>query len=78
MDQHCLLFYPLTIQFIAAVLQLLTLSDKIDQLVFLWIFALIIRFAHKLIMQFIESPHFVLFLFVDIMSLLDLYLIGDH
>jgi hypothetical protein len=50
MNQNCLLFDPLSIELVTLILELFTLSYQINQFIFLWIFALIIRFTHKLIM----------------------------
>ena len=76
--QNCLFLDPLSVKLVTSDLQILTFSPQVDQLVLLRIFALIISLAHKLIMQFIQSANFMLLLLIDIMTLLDLHLVGDH
>jgi len=76
--QNCLLLNPFPIQLITLLLQFLTFPQQINKFIFFWIFALIISLTHKFIMQFIESTHLMLFLLIDIMSLLDLHFISNN
>ena len=51
---------------------------EIDQFVLVWVFTLVIGFAHKFIVQFVQSAHLMLLLLVDVVALLDLHLISNH
>lgn len=75
--QHRLLLYPLTVQLVAPVLEILALAQQVDQLVFFWVLALVVCLAHQFVVQFVESAHLVLFFLVDVVALFDLYLVGD-
>jgi hypothetical protein len=75
--QHRLLLYPLTVQLVAPVLEILALAQQVDQLVFFWVLALVVCLAHQFVVQFVESAYFVLFFLVDVVALFDLYLVGD-
>jgi len=76
--QNCLLLNPFPIQLITLLLQFLTFPQQINKFIFFWIFALIISLTHKFIMQFIESTNLMLFLLINIMSLLDLHFISNN
>lgn len=72
-----MLLYPLAVELVATVLELFALAGQVYELVLLGVFALIVGFAHKLVVQFVESAHFVLFLLVDVVALFDLDFVGD-
>ncbi len=58
-------------------LQLLCLSDQVDEFILVWIFAFVVGLAHEFVVELVESTYLMLFLFVDIVALLDLYFISD-
>jgi hypothetical protein len=59
-------------------IQLLSFSNKIDQFILFWIFAFIISFTHQFIMKLVKPTYFMLFLFIDVVALLDLNLISNY
>lgn len=77
MHQYCLLLYPFSVELAAFLLQLFTLTQQVHEFVLLWVFALVIGLAHQLIVQLVESSDLVLFLFIDVVALLDLHLVCD-
>lgn len=72
-----MLLYPLAVELVATVLELFALAGQVYELVLLGVFALVVGFAHELVVQFVESAHFVLFLLVDVVALFDLDFVGD-
>jgi hypothetical protein len=76
-DKHGLFFDPLPVKLVAVFFEFLCLSDEVDVFVFEGIFSFVVSFGHKFVMEFVESAHFVLFFFVDVMSLSDLDFVSD-
>lgn len=76
--QHRLLLYPLSVQLVALVLQVLTLTHQVYQLRLLGVLPLVVRLTHQLVVQLVQTTHLVLLLLVDVVALLDLHLVGDH
>lgn len=76
--QHRLLLYPLSVQLVALVLQVLTLTHQVYQLRLLGVLPLVVRLTHQLVVQLVQTPHLVLLLLVDVVALLDLHLVSDH
>ena len=69
---------PFSVKLVAVLLEFLCLPDQINVLVFERVFAFVIGFGHQFVVQFVQSAHFVLLLFVDIVSLSDLDFVSYH
>ena len=76
-DQHSLFFDPLAVKLIATFFQIITFSKQVDELILIRVLALIISLAHKFVMQLIEPAHLMLLFLIDVVTLFDLYLVGD-
>jgi hypothetical protein len=75
--EHRLLLDPLAVQLGALLLQFLALAEEVDEFVLLGVLALVVGLAHEFVVQFVESAHLVLLLLVDVVALLNLYLIRN-
>ena len=76
--EDSLLLDPLSVKLVAVLLEFLCLPYQIYVLVFERVFAFVIGFGHQFVVQFVQSAHFVLLLFVDIVSLSDLDFVSYH
>lgn len=69
---------PFSVKLVAVLLKFFCLPYQIHVLVFQRVFAFVIGFGHQFVVQFVQSAHFVLLLFVDIVSLPDLDFVSYH
>lgn len=77
-DKRCLFFYPLTLEFVAQLVQLFCFPCQIVKFVFQRAFCFLIGTGNQFIVKFIESTHFMLLLLVEIVSFSYLDFVCSH
>jgi hypothetical protein len=76
--EHCLLLYPFSIELAAFLLEFFTFSEEIHEFILVWVLAFIVSFTRQLVVELVQSADLMLLFLVDIVSLLNLDLIGNH